>query len=802
MATITINKVGEAPERPQMTPEEAFRATGDPSRAGEPKPPKISITQMPEEMTFLGFDLPAGVEKDWQPIMDLARGANTFFAKAAGLAAEDAALILGDFGIETGILDNPEPVADRLIEFMEQRGIAADKRKATQKWLADIGDVAAQQAIPLAGIFAIAPRLAAASGESVSALLSRAFGQSVQRAPGQTVAGELGAVALTEQGAETGASVGEAIGGVPGRTVGEATGAVAGGLTGALTAQGVGRGAVRTGEALGAGARRLLDGPPTSLAPQEGALAHNVGPGPARDFAREQVEGEMERIDNDIRQTLNTVRTKTQPMRANQALRAGLKKADRVARAQEEGLWRPFRNSPFPYDATELSQTADNIIKRTSPAVLDTLPKESLDRVRRLANLEFPTMKDALAVRSVLLGQLRTDTTLTPDARRVINELQGSLLDTFSKQYPNNRGVQAARKFSKWRADRFERGPIRQVLGPRTQDLQDPATTVDRAIRGDTRVGPDIADVSRKVDRPALIQQGRQFIRSHLRQATGADDLTDEQRAIEGRKLLRSERIQNFQRAFPEVNAEMTQVGDNLGRAIKSRQRIQRSALARFANEDPETAIDRLLTGHNKVEAAREITSKLKANDDAMAGLKFGLLNKMFRDTGARPSRMEHFINGRDIRGVFNEVFTPEEMARLNRMIKEGTSIENQPESFARRASRRGLTIGGGIVGARLGRALNTGTIQTPGILASASRNAVENLFTQTPADNYMALAILDPRFERLLSARAGSIDDLKRINKLARSLIAHTAAGFEVLDTEAERRQEGPAAEPTGIIP
>ena len=170
------------------TPEERFARTGtpqeDPANVAAPEGPDLSFLgdEQPEvapyDWTIAGAPLPDGL----RPVGDLIAGMNSSLAGAAGVAVDDIDLIMRNLGME-GMLDKPGEGKAAVTAAMEKLGIGADKKKAVNQFLADIGEASGENLLMLSAFFAAAPMMMGAQGGGTLANLSRQMGESLIRNP-------------------------------------------------------------------------------------------------------------------------------------------------------------------------------------------------------------------------------------------------------------------------------------------------------------------------------------------------------------------------------------------------------------------------------------------------------------------------------------------------------------------------------------------------------------------------------------------------------------------------------------------
>lgn len=777
-----------------------------------PKQPKfVDVDETPKDRAHIfGMEAPM-----LQPITDTAAGFNEMLARVTGTAIDDIDLIMRDLGTG-GFLDMPGDGVEAVQTAMEKAGMAADSKKAVSELAANIGKTTFQQLLMTGALFAAAPVMAAASGTSVGGLIQRDLAKFMIQRPGATLAAEGGAVVGGEIGQEAGGPVGgvlgSMIGGVtggapgiiegikgagkgavkgalPGVAVGGLAGPEVGAVTAAVTSPiNAGRG-FKQGITTGRG-QRAADAaiPNTPLVKAPGTQAN------LQQFAKEAIDGDTIRIDNSIMNEINKVKKIPDPLRAAEALRGGLGRAEAVARGKEDALWGKVnlkaKMNPKPLAVFARAMRAEN--SRFAP---DSIPMKYITRIgammRQAGKAEIGkakaiTLNDMKGLRGEILADLREHIP-NQTLRRNLTLLQGEILKTMETQYPDDKVLAAASAFSRWKNQRFSRGPVGQFMrkesgrpteqGDPLGDMMDPGRAMEALIRRE-KSGKAIRNISQTLDVPALKQEAAAWVENNFRQV--ADGL-DARAAGQGRKWLQRPEVKRFIKSFPELSAKMQQTYANLGELVDEKQLIENSAFKKFSGEDPQTAVSRVMLAKNKVAAAKELRGRFAEDPDALASWNSAVVEELFRSPNWNPKTMQARLNGKDMKAFMVEAIGHDNATRLYRNVNDAAMLyKGETEAgLPAKLFNRGSTIFSRVLAAKLGNRLGGGDIQTPGLLAGAAGRTVDNLLKVVPPETLLARAMTDPKWEKVLFARIPrNIKEMERLGTMVNRLVSSLEAG------------------------
>ncbi|MCG8434780.1 MAG: hypothetical protein MJA83_12180, partial [Gammaproteobacteria bacterium] len=194
-----------------------------------------------------------------------------------------------------------------------------------------------------------------------------------------------------------------------------------------------------------------------------------------------------------------------------------------------------------------------------------------------------------------------------------------------------------------------------------------------------------------------------------------------------------------------------------------------RSLSARYLRSPYGDEIKTILNSHDPEAAMREMVRFTRRAPASAAGLRRGYIESILErsQTSVTSGDGNFFISGRHMQYIL------EDEARLAAQVLDGDEIKalNQAaDVFGKiEASRRAGTLdkimddranalfrlAAGVTGARIGRGMNTGTIQTPGFVSKFAKDLVDKLSTDG-AQKLLVDAIEDPDLMKALLLTEG----------------------------------------------
>lgn len=695
----------------------------------------------PYNWTAAGMPLPETL----RPVGDLVAGLNSALADVAGIATTDVDFIMRNLGMG-GFLDKPGDGKKAIVEQFEKLGIAADKRKAVNQFLADIGEGAGQNLLLLSAFMAAAPGMMAAQGPGMMANLQRQLGTGMITNPGAAISAEVAAAAGAETGERIAPAGHETLGGVAGALMGGAIPSAVGSLVGMTGIPSV-IGGVKSGisdvrQAVKTGRQAIGT---TPLLTEE---APNVR------LVSDAIKGDQMRVDAIIDKLSTKMTQSADPIESARALQEVQRNAYSRVREVEDTYWgKVDMKRKLPTDS--LKQWRSAIIKSTVPeGRAEWLPNDLLSGIDKLPKVV--TMDRLRAIRTLAFQRLQAGTVATPAGVLPVNDklranLNG-LIDAVDNQigsaFPNDVELQKAAGFTKWLHDRFTRGPVARFAQPRADESQlGNVRNAARTAVSDPRFGPQTQDISRVLadegaSMPALEVAAEQFMRGQLSEEVAR--LGPEAAA----KFMKQPSTKSFLKAYPKLSAEFTATTDRLTKAMAFKRDVMNSSFVRLMNEQPESAIRSLIGSKSAVRDAANLMKRIRTNPEALEATKNQYLISLEQAAGSDPNKILTMLQGNDT-GRVARIILGDDVTRLERIARDASSRMETDNGIPRWILRKG----GRVVGSYFGRKLNTGTLQAPEFGGKLAERLMSDFLGKVDGEIF-SKAVRYPAFEAILNAR------------------------------------------------
>ncbi len=543
---------------------------------------------------------------------------------------------------------------------------------------------------------------------------------------------------------------------------------------------------------------------------------------PLRVLAREQVDVDIKKTNNDIRWVIEQFAPGvlgkgkgagvfSNPERAIARLGTALRRVEAgPARLMERQKWAKIEGKrDMTPGLPKIVRWAQIQIKRTGA---DTRASEIPEgAVRKIMNWEQVaedgtktfrkrSISDLLKLRSTWLERIRNPKTTTQH-RAFYKKAQRRLLTEIERQYPNDPRVQEALAYSRWLNDRFFGGALEGFMLRQSGGDFDPEKAIGTLVRlirtdGGAPSVTVISDIAGTLNRPQLMETARSFIRNEFgaiardldaqavqgagpglspRQTTA---LGRRAGATAGQKFLNSKTTKAFAEAFPKVKVETDLTMDRLTNVLRAQTAVEETAFAAFAGTNTRDAVQTLMASPIRVDMVRELVSRMPSSargvrPNSLDALRNGMVDWLFRSTNVadiKPSTVIAQLNQPGIRQVFTMVYSPSEMRRLDRILASAMAVQTGTISMAARIFNRTVGTGAKVAGAIGGRFLDTGTIQVPGMFSQLAGDIVSRLVNFGSPARLLALAMTDSNMERmLLSQIPKNLTEVKKLTDLMR---------------------------------
>lgn len=764
-------------------------------------------------------DLPAALV----PVFNAATGFNSAVATALSIPNEVAAEITNAMGL--GIIKPGEDTAQVKKQF-QALGIQVNPTEF-DSMMHKIGYRTAKGLAELGVLIAAAPGMAANTGQGAVSMITKALGEGLKRNPGLATVSEIGSAA----GAEVGKDLTSGLS--PGwQTTGELTGAVLGGI-GSNVAADVGANIAgklgRAGAGLARGALDLAEGAIPSLSgtrpvqaarglvtpekPDLGAGIRdpNIDPSRARVFAQEQLEGDKLKIEEGIAHAIESVPTTGTPAQVQSRVRTLLEGAERIGNRIVGEYWNrvPIKERvPMTGIRSDIREMAKELQDRPS-----VRPTDFMDRLYELGTQmrgddgrlikSLPTIEklrdERAQIRLARLaeeGKAKTGGAPNDGLVRNYNRLESIIdqgIDNALASAPHltdgqRVALQQARRMSITYNNLFSRGVLADVMARRARGDPSvpPGQTVDKIMN--EFEGPEQLQAAAKKlaylrapgqnkfaitsderkQLQALTGEFENSIRSSFREAAKSPE--------EAVKFIKQN--ESAIKPLARVSAELSNTADTLGTLMDRQKLIQKSALSKFAQQDAQKSVQSIFAGGDPKGVSAELMKSFGKDIDARDALRAGVLDELFVRSKLDPINLRNMMETPRIRDMLENVLDPGQLSRLSKVVDVTNSILRGDEHLIRHTLRPSLTLMGRIFGAGVGRQVSHftggGTIQIPGYFAQIGRKTVEKLLRTTDPKAIMSIAVLDPKWEKVLLGRAPrNTKELRDMHNNLRRMVA-----------------------------
>lgn len=819
---VTVRPFGERPVEPPVTPDIDTSdlmpmGGGQPAPAAAPAPAGQPFNIDSILQRFDSADNNDAIRAEFPPGYEMldqwSRGVSQRMANVtgAGLGLVNRAFNLAGMSVL-------EEGADPVEAVKKAFNIVGLPKDAVPTFMEKFGASSLDSAVMLAAIYASAPAAAARTGLTVKDYLLREFGKFTLKRPGLVAAGEFGSAAGSILGEDV---TGSPLGAIPGAVVG---GLVATGAAGALgaantIAKRTAEGAIEHIARL-TGFRNAFPG-----APKAGAIGPNDPPvrgfGDPADtgaFAKNAFEGGIEEVASGIADAIRRVPDTGSSAHAATRTRELIEQSRRIARRVESEFWKKV-NTRERIPNQDLKDFAAQL-KGGTTETPSQQPTDFIDRIigkiekgKLKVKSEFTGPASSIAKLMDFRGEVRRARWEDMDKampnqglQRNLQKLEEILMDVILAGRPNDPNIKMAREFSKQLNDYFSRGPVADVLAKTARgdravhssetmlelmkhpDGLDQLVGISRWLR-DQRLPSRLAFRDARKPTPPEVRvlrdmetQSEQTIRNMYLEAFREAGPGNEPMAAERFMKQHRDSIKSLARVSTELNATTAE----LTHLAAKRDMINKGALARFTAAAPEVSINRILNDPRPEIAGKKIMTELAGNDQAIEGLRTGIIDNIIARSKSHPSRIQEFINQPRMARMLDEVFDPDMVARLRRITEAGVRLEKGDDTGKNwRQVFRPAVLLSGIIGAQVGRQVarftGGGTVQTPGIAAGAARRFMEQMFRQHNPDFMLRNAIMSPRWEKLLLSRVPENSrSAMKMTKRMRRMISAVEGGKE----------------------
>jgi len=734
------------------------------------------------------------------------RGANKAIATGISAPLEVSNDALGLVGM--GIF-KPGAATELVRQDFEALGIST---RPLEGLSGEIGYENVKGLAQLSMFMAAAPRLAAQTGYSTAAYVTRNIGDILRANPGLN--------AIIDVGASTGGAIGKDL-------TGSELAAIPGAVIGGMGASGAVSLTKATGRGLVAGGRGVVSYIKGTASQPPGTALRDPYADPARTrvFAQDQIEGATQKLETAIQGAINDVPTTGSPQQVQARVRDLLARAERIGNRVVSDFWeRTPLDNPVPMTGIRQEVTALQRELRDTPSVS---PEQRGNFLSRLHELSMPTRGDdgrmvpslptirrlrdfrgeIRRARLTEEGQARSGLPVNEGLVRNYNRLESIIDDNIQRAVPTDVTIQQARAMSIKYNDIFSRGALSEVLARRQRgdDLVPPGQSVEYLM---SRFGGlrEIVDARDKLvytrapdgqnfavtaaehqELQQLTREAENSIRSMFRDAAAT-------KGPEGAAQF-VRRNEAAIRPLARVHAELEQSGNALTHLMQQEKIYKQSALTRFAQEDAQRAIQRIWNAGDPKGTAKTLMQTFKNDQDALEGLRGGVLDELRIRSRGDAILMKNIVSTPRVNDMLSEILSPDQFARMNKLISITNRIANGDEKLIRHMFKSPALIAARVIGAGMGhqvsRVTGGGAIQAAAIGANTFKQVMEKVFKSTDPGTMLNYAILDPKWEKIILSREphSSASGRELVTKMRR-IVSHLE-GFRQAEQKTLGRPE-----------
>jgi hypothetical protein len=776
-------QVGEAPT-PGAQPEAVDQTLADGDRKALEALRAKTQGVMNEKQEYGLPVTPKEMPQSMGPFLDYVAGINHQMVKALSLPNEAIDEIMGAVGLGPGANGQYSKHTEALLKKWGIQSYELDN------FANKVGRETFNGVATATALMAAAPTMAANTGTNVVSVVTRELGKLLSSNRTLQVISELGAA----PGAEYGRQEGGTLGGFAGAL---------GGALGASTVAGV-TGKVAKG-AVNLGAKALGLGKKPAPAYPESIVDPYADPANARVFAQNQLEGDKLKMEAAAQSAIASINRSGTDSQAQTQVRNSIDAAEEIGNRIVKSFWeRTPQTERIPMNGIrdQLRQMAVELKDTPSSTPTDfmeklsTLTQPMRDPATGRMVKSLPTVKRLRDERgSIRRARLEEQAKVAPNDGliRNYNRLESMIDDAITTALPDDVTVQQARNMSIKYHDIFSRGPIADMFARRKRgDMSvQPGQTMDN-LMGKFGGLDSLLEISGKLTKQTAPWSGigppplattagergvlnqsvidaENSIRTMFRESTDAGG------AEGGIKFFRKN--ESTIKPLARVYAELQSVTDRLVDNLEAQKVIQKSALAKFTQQEPQYAIRQIYTSPDPAAKVKELIGTLGKNDDALAGFRNGLVDHVLTQAKGDGLKMKEILSTPRYQDMLREALTTEQYARLNRVVDIAFRIGRGDEKDLRKAFMPSATIISRIIGAAIGRKM-TNTLQGPAIISRAFQKSAERWLRITPPNDLMVKAIEDPRWESLLLMREPrSTREMRAIAHRVRRVVAYTEA-------------------------
>lgn len=764
------------------------------------------------------MDTPDAQYKGNGAVQDIAAGFNISLARALSLPRETVDQGMGLLGLDYMQHGSPQ---QHTIDALNNMGIPTYEidNLANKIGRGALPALATYTAMQLA-----APSMAAKQGIGPAAYMMREFGQWALKHP---VAG-LWVGQTSQAGGQIATNLVNPTSPL-GKSATELSGELAGGFIPGIAKlpmkliPGAGAATKLAGRAVGNGINAISDILPTDLGnaikkynpfykqpvavPSEAIFNPNFDANRIQNFSKDQIAAAQTYQDKAIENAINSIPTSGTPAQVQTRTHNLLQDAEKISKRIVSGFWDrvPLKKRiavrDMRQDALRMkNELVDN--DNTRPDVLlDKIITETAPQ--RLPTGQFKPTQMSVAKLRDYQSQIGTAITneRAQDAPREgfirnLARLSEIIDNNIASQLPNDTTIEQARQMSKRHNDLFSRGPINDILSKRRSgDFRVPqADSIDtllqktdglaalKAVQEGVSSYPRIptnrfrpaayynnpvaVTVAEKAQLDQLVKSAEDSIRAAFRDAAEQGPQKAVAYSVKNEDTIKS---------LSKVSGELAFAAQKVSTALAEKKSIAASALSRFAETSPDKAVANIFAQRDPAGVARQLILSFRGDPDALEGLRNEILNHMIYKVGkTNPNLMQRQMQEPRIANLLEATLAPDQFARLSRMVNTAVRLGVDNEASFRQMFMSPAKTAGRLIGAMIGRRLETGTMQGPALVSQRVGKWMESMFSSTDPADILSQAVIDPNWESLLYSRVPTNSrDMERAKKIYRRIFS-----------------------------
>jgi hypothetical protein len=531
-------------------------------------------------------------------------------------------------------------------------------------------------------------------------------------------------------------------------------------------------------------------------------------------------------VDRSIENAINSVRSTRDAGEAAIVLRERMDAVRDEAERIEGRMWRRVPQKT-PVDVRPLRSPANKMLKLmdTDP---ESVPMDILQRIDKLAvkydgniplgklnQLRTSILREAKGAGGWKAGGAPPNKILQSN----LNVLNEAILDSMETALAGNPVMKQAREYSRAMTDRFQRGDLGDFFSRSDSgDLRvHPEDTMLRLL-GKTRgpralVGamedplPGATPRGNRLQKgPAAISAANDALAARFRQLADEAGNNARVRNPEGVTEARADAASRFfkrhdaiirplHRAYTDIESTVQLIDDQL----RERDVIRKSAVAQYAQRDPQNAVSAVINSPDPAATARDLRRSFGTDKDANEGFQGLLVETLMKRAGPSMIKTEQMFQQPKFHNLLRRTLDPDQYDRFMRLVQTGAALERGEGGSGPGMVRRGSSMLAHLLGLQVGRLLahtfstgQAGSLSIPARTASAFRDAVADSFANRGPSIIFREAVMDPKWERvLLSKLPSNADEAAKTMKILRRIVAK-GAGARVGLTDVLAEDEG----------